>query len=366
MCAKENDLYEQRGNNLIQKFFYYKVATITLKNVPLEEAAQIFERINSKNMKLTNVDLMQAATWRPEFDLTDSIDAILADLKKKGFSDIDRLVILRNISRAAGHDFQAGSFDALRADSTKKLKKAVRMTQEAYRKAVDFLTTQIRMPGGSALPYSNQLTVLAEIFRRTPNPTHEQFAAIRQWFWRTGAMSADQTAVSAFAAGKVHDIEISAAKPDADIWRQRIFRLTNAHSKLLTIVLSHRQPLDLLTGQPIDVAKALSAANVKEFHHFFPKKYLNDRSERQEKINCLANIIMLTAASNKRISGNAPSDYLKEVKRNAGANLKQWLESNLISIEAYEAAESNNFDKFLDLRAHLIHETVMNNSGWGS
>jgi hypothetical protein len=101
----------------------------------------------------------------PEFDLVDSIQSILADLSEKGFETIDRKVILRNLSAAAGGGFSSESIDNLRKFTADALKKAVEETREAYKRAVDFLATHVGVTSSSVLPYANQLTVLAEVFR---------------------------------------------------------------------------------------------------------------------------------------------------------------------------------------------------------
>jgi hypothetical protein len=119
-----------------------------------------------------------------------------------------------------------------------------------------------------------------------------------------------------------------------------------------------------LTGQNIDTIGALSWTNTKEYHHFFPQDYLKQKGVSGGKINCLANIIMLTSASNKIISNRAPSDYLKDVEAAAGANLINWLNKNLISKEAYEAARTDDYESFLDLRSKLIHEELLKKANW--
>ena len=65
------------------------------------------------------------------------------------------------------------------------LTEAVATTSEAYKKMADFLSTHIRVAGAQVIPYSNQLTVLGELFRRIPSPTAPQFVAIEHWFWKT-------------------------------------------------------------------------------------------------------------------------------------------------------------------------------------
>jgi hypothetical protein len=183
IATEDRDQLRHRANNLFNRFKDYKVATVTLGDMSIQDVAPIFERINSSGTPLTIVDLMRAATWSPEFDLIDSIDALLEELRSKGFAGIDRKVVLRNLSAAAGGGFSVESIDLLRHHTADVLKSAVAATEEAYRRAVDFLVTQIRVESAEILPYKNQLTVLAEIFRCLPSPSSEQYEKIEHWFW---------------------------------------------------------------------------------------------------------------------------------------------------------------------------------------
>jgi hypothetical protein len=375
LATEDREQLKQRANGLFNRFKDYKVAAVTLGDMSIQDVAPIFERINSSGTPLTIVDLMRAATWSPEFDLIDSIDALLEELRSKGFAGIDRKVVLRNLSAAAGGGFSVESIDSLRNHTADILKAATAATEEAYRRSVDFLVTQIRVESAEVLPYKNQLTVLAEIFRLLPSPTAMQYEAITYWFWQTslsgyfggwntGSMTTDQTAVKEFAEGKTKRIEIPLSKPNADIWEDRTFRLNNAHAKLLAIVLAHHQPIDLLTGQAIDISKALAWINAKEFHHFFPRKYLEKKGEKPHRINCLANFVMLSSSSNKKISDTSPSGYLPKIAEAAGEGLDAWLASNLIPKEAWSAALKDDFTSFLETRSKFIHSAVLSKAGW--
>lgn len=371
---------EVAATGFFNRFKDYKLATVTLGDMPLQDVAPIFERINSTGTPLTIVDLMRAATWSPEFDLIDAIDGVLVDLNSKDFDGVDRKVILRNLSASAGGGFSTDSIERLRDKTPDELTEAVTGTRDAYMRMVDFLSTHIRVAGGHVIPYANQLTVLGELFRRVPAPTAAQYAAIERWFWRTalaghfsgwntGQMAADLTALRAFADGATAEIEVPGlVRPGPDIWESRQFRLNNAHAKLLAIVLAHHQPIDLLTGQAIDTTNALAWVNSKEFHHFFPQKFLKEeRGLDARRINALANIIMLTAASNNRISATRPSVYLEwviEAAEAAGADINGWLACNLIPPEAFEAARADDYDTFVRLRAETIHGAAYAKAGW--
>lgn len=368
--ASDRTQLKQTADEFFRRFKDYKIASVTLGDMDIKDVAPVFERINSQGTPLTIVDLMRAATWSPEFDLVDSIDAILEELAEKNFSNVDRKVVLRNVSAAAGGGFSIESIDSLRKLPAPDLRAAAEKAREAYKRAVDFLATQVGVPNYDILPYSNELTEAVEIFRVLPTPTADQYRAIRHWFWRvavsgyfagwnTAAMAEDLRSIHAFAAGTAPEISANVALPDVSVWKSRAFRANNAHSKIFTIVLAHHAPVDLLTGQRIDVASALAWTNQKEFHHLFPREFLRAKKEPSGRINALANVVLLTSASNKTISDKAPSEYLKDVVAAAGSHLDEWLKSNLISRAAFEAAMRDDFDTFLDERAKAIHGAVM-------
>lgn len=373
-AAKEFEL-ASNARELFDRFKDYKVATVTLGDMPLADVAPIFERINSTGTRLTIVDLMRAATWSPDFDLVDSIDAIRESLEEKSFEGIERKAILRNVSAAIGGGFTAESIDDLRKSSTGDLKVAVEATEQSYKRAVDFLSTHVKAPSAMVVPYTNQIVVLAEILRRLPAPNARQWATIERWFWRTGVsgyfsgwnsgmMASDLAAVAVFAQGAESDIDIPTRPSEAHLWANRTFRLNNAHSKILALILAYQSPVDILTGQSIDVRDALAWQNAKEFHHFFPQAFLKAKGVPSAKASALANMIYLSSGSNKSISDLAPSNYVKELLAAHGEKARQWLASNLVNDAAIDAALLNDYDGFLEARAQTIHEVTKRLAGW--
>lgn len=366
---------QEAGNALFNRLKDYKIATVTLLESSIEDVGPIFERINSRGTPLTIVDLMRAATWSDKFDLFDQIDALLAEISVKNFSTVDRKVILRSLSAAAGGGFSEGSIDNLRKFEANHLISASNATSDAYKRAVDFLSTDLSIPSDQNIPYANQLVVLAEVFRLLPNPTAAQRTALKSWFWRTavtgyfggwntGNMAADQHAAAAFAQGKTVDLVAPVSDAGPSVWTSQQFRLNTAHAKILSLLLAFNRPIDMLTGQKIDVDKALHYANAKEYHHFFPRTFLIGKGVSTRRASLLANFVMLTAASNKKISNRAPSDYLKEIEVALGSDLTPALEANLISDAAYAAAKADDYDSFLQERAKTIYERTKALTGW--
>jgi hypothetical protein len=363
------------AKELFNRFKDYKVATVTLGDMPLADVAPIFERINSTGTRLTIVDLMRAATWSPDFDLVDSIDAMRDVLAAKSFEGIDRKAILRNVSAAVGGAFTVESIDELRKLKPDVLKAGTADAAEGYKRAVDFLSTHIKVPSFAVVPYTNQVVVLAEVLRRIPTPTAQQWRAIENWFWRSGIsgyfsgwnsgmMAMDLTGVAEFVNGKLDALDMGFQVSVPSLWSSRTFRGNSAHSKILAIVLAYQGPKDFLTGQAIDVDKALAWQNSKEFHHFFPQAFLRTKGVAASRISSLANMVYLSSASNKLISNRAPSEYVAKLLAEHGAEARAWLATNLIDEAAINAALADDYDAFLAARAAVINERAKTQAGW--
>lgn len=373
--AKDIPKLKDVADNLFNRFKDYKIASVTLGDMSIDDVAPIFERINSTGTRLTIVDLMRAATWSQDFDLVETIDNIISELSIKDYGGIEKKTILRNMSAASGGGFSIENINNLRNKTIEELKNAAIETLDASKKTVDYLKTQVKIPNDNVIPYLNQFVVLTELFRQIPRPNANQYKEITKWFWRsslsgyfagwnTGMMNTDLIELNGFISGTSEELNIYESKPSADIWEKRTFRSNNAHSKLFAILLAYQNPVDLLTGQKIDLEKALSWVNQKEFHHFFPQAYLKSLGVVPNKINSLSNIILLSSSSNKHILDRSPKEYLVDIETAAGHNLANWLETNLIPKEAYHAAKDNDFNAFLSIRSQAIHEKVLEHAQW--
>ncbi|MEV7777842.1 DUF262 domain-containing protein [Kitasatospora sp. NPDC088351] len=360
-----------RAKQLFSRFSDYQVPVVTLREMSSGEVAKVFERINSTGTDLTIVDLVRAATWSPEFDLKDEIETLLSVLDEKRYGRIDTKTMLRTISAASGFGFSRTDIDRLRELPKEELRGAVEVAAQASRRAVDFLSTQIRAPRAEALPYYNQFAVLADVFRQLPKPSTVQYEALHRWFWLTASgeyfkgwnesqMAADRQAVTAFAEGRATEIEAGAGMPRSVLWRRSAFRRTNAPSKLLALLLAYAAPLDLRTGQRIDVDKALSWQNDKEFHHFFPKAFLKGQGVGAAQANVCGNLVMLSSVSNIWVSDKPPSQYLKDICATDGEKaVRERLASCLVDEDAFQAAMRDDYEAFLRARSETLHERLM-------
>jgi hypothetical protein len=363
-----NDLspeLQMRGRTLFERITGYEVAVVTLQATPLSEVGRIFERVNTRGTPLATVELVRAATWRPDFDLLDEIDGIRDALARKHYALIDRKLVLRAIAAAAGKGFATANVEELPFLDTLALKSAVGAIQEAARRAVDFLTTEIGTPTAEALPYANQFAVVVELFRQLPRPTSAQYAAMRSWFWRTALtgyydgwntrkMVADLAAVERFRQG-AKTIDVQCPPLSTRLWTADQYRRDSARTKALALMLAAAGPLDLRTGARIDSGRALAMTNDMQFHHFFPKAWLMRQEVSYEEANLLANIVMLTAISNQGVADYPPAAYLKDEMDFCGeAEMRRRLESLLVSPQAFDAAMQGDYKAFVSARAETL------------
>jgi len=376
LASEDKEVLKLRAERLFKRFKDYSIATVTLSDMPIGSVAPIFERINSTGTRLTMVDLMRAATWSEDFDLVDAIDDdILGALRDKGFGGVDSKSVLRNFSAASGRSFTADGIDDLRNCKIDELKNAAQSTLAAYKKAVDFLSTEFKIPNSNVVPYVNQIVVLAEFFRLCPKPTKVQRDEVARYFWRTsltgyfsgwntGQMAADKKMLEEFAAGALNVLSTHEATPSADIWRVRQFRLNNAHAKLLALLLAEQGPRDLLTGQRVALEQALAWENDKEYHHIFPKSYLKQKDVSPQLANCVANFALITSNSNKSISDSRPSEYFVKVKKALGDDFGTVMASNYISEASVAAALRDDFEAFVGSRSETLHTATKKLCGW--
>lgn len=372
LVALDDKTLKDEGERLFNRFQDYMIAAVTLGDMPIDDIAPIFERINSTGTPLTIVDLMRAATWDPTFDLRDEIDGVLQMLAVRDFHEVGRKTILRMLSAAGGFGFASEDIDKLRNMSVTELKSLIAGVKEGSARAADFLATHVRAAGASSLPYANQFAVLSELLRQCPTPSPAHYSGIEHWFWRTalsgyfggwntGQMSRDWDEASRFAlAADPGEFDVRAPIPQLDVWTLTAFRSNTAHSKMLALMMAFCDPVDLITGQRIDLRKSLSWSNDREYHHFFPKAYLRDLGVAPTRSNVVANFVLLTSASNIQISDKTPNEYLEEISSQVGeTELIRRLASVLVPEAAYRAALVNDYEGFLQERAAHIHRNAL-------
>jgi uncharacterized protein with ParB-like and HNH nuclease domain len=180
--------YIDNARNLHDILHKYKIPFVEIKGGKINDAVEIFSRVNSTGTEISEDFMLSALTYNIDtgFLLSDSITEFLNSLNTYNFEDLKRDTVLNCISNAQGSIY----FDIKIEDLLNKalLPDLGFFVNNAYihiRKAVEFLYKKIFVLDIRLLPYPTQLIFISEYFRINPNPTIEQINLLENWFWTT-------------------------------------------------------------------------------------------------------------------------------------------------------------------------------------
>jgi hypothetical protein len=176
--------YYDRADKLSRVFLEYQIASIDINNANIEEAVEIFSRVNSKGQDISFDWMANALSIRDDFRFGDEIDNLLEDLKEFNFDKIDRNVLFRCIQSSFGKlyiDNQKIEVLARRQDFSQ----VTRSTLPKIRKAIKFLVQDLLVIEPKLLPYNIQLIFIMDFFKKIESPNDEQLQKLKDWFWIT-------------------------------------------------------------------------------------------------------------------------------------------------------------------------------------
>lgn len=136
------------------------------------------------------------------------------------------------------------------------------------------------------------------------------------------------------------------------------FTASKSYIKALLSLYAHFQPKSFIDDSLVRIDNSwLKQANSKNYHHFFPKAYLNKKLNWENKdfwINHILNITIVDDYLNKReIGAKPPSQYMKTFSRK-NHELPETMKSHLINDLDKFGIWDNDYEKFLKQRAKVV------------
>ena len=121
-------------------------------------------------------------------------------------------------------------------------------------------------------------------------------------------------------------------------------------------LLAYQEPKDFRdNGKVILDNSWLKIASSKNYHHFFPRKYLDN--EEILNGNSLMNITFVSDRLNKRsIRARAPSNYIGQFKEE-NSTIDKTLKSHFIELDGF-GIENDDYDTFLKARGQKIYDNL--------
>jgi hypothetical protein len=132
------------------------------------------------------------------------------------------------------------------------------------------------------------------------------------------------------------------------------FSTSRSFVKAILCVLAHKEPKSFVDNSIVRLDNSyLKQANSKNYHHFFPKSWLEKRGANRES-NHVANITLVDDFLNKRlIRAQPPGTYMKEfISKNS--DIEKCMSTHLIKMDSTYGVMTDDYEMFFDARCKAI------------
>ena len=181
--------YISEMEELSSKLTNYKFAVTRIIGGSLDQAVNIFSRLNTSGQPMMPDQMVSALTYDDstgDKTLAGTIDDILGSLQEFQFDTINRITVFRAIVAASGKSIHKSDWEELAKELKKTdLNEAAEKTTAALRRSASFLNAILKVPTDRLLPYTHQILLLSEFFRICPEPDAHQRDLLKKWFWGT-------------------------------------------------------------------------------------------------------------------------------------------------------------------------------------
>lgn len=343
----------------------FKEAIVPIQGLETDDRAAVaivFERINRMGVELSPLELLAAWTWSEDFDLRQKFVGLQEELELFSFGDAvtGGDLVLRCCSAILKAD---PSIEALMKLDGEVIRQSFDRVENGIKGAVDFLSQQLYIDTVKTLPYPLMLVPLSVYFSTPGNEMRQtpaaQIEVLKQWFWRAcfaerysgqtlRAARADILDMQALRDGREHQLAKFSVSISHDFFLNSAFRMNSARTATFVNLLASRGPRTFLSGNSVNLRSVLQAYNKSEFHHIFPKAYLEELKVEPAAINSLANFCFLSRVDNNKIRRKAPSEYRMMMP------LKPELDAILTSALVEPGDFDTDFETFRNARARRL------------
>jgi hypothetical protein len=350
-------------DNLVDKFTQAIIPVERFETEERKNVATVFERINRQKVVLGTFDLLSVWNWSEEFDLQEKFKEVSQELEEFGFDNIGDQLLLKCCSAVIMNSCKPDSFMEIPGSEVREKFEEIK---RGLFGAIDFLKTNFNIFSLKLLPMENILVVLTSFFsssqkQSSPVP-QEQNEVIKKWFWRScfskryarggsNIIDLDIEEIQKLKNNEAHELGEFDCSINEDYFLANCLIMSAIATKTFIILVAREHPLNFIQGTEISLEKVLSIGNRKEFHHIYPKDYLEKVNNKytKEHINCLANFTILSRTDNNKIKNKSPKDY-KLMMPNDNQILENILKTHLCSMDIF----NNDYERFLKTRTQLL------------
>lgn len=350
----------------------YPFSSIKLTQTNIEEATEIFTRLNVGGKKLSVFEIMVAKTFDKDcdFDLAEKYENLIEILKNANYDTIPNSTLLQSISVCLTNDCTKKTILNLNKQEFISIYDKV---ESALLDTIDYFKTKYRIPVSALLPYDGLVVPFTYFFYKTKGlkPTATQAKYLEDYFWRVVISSRFYSSLEQRIGQDINRINLILNEQQPvydeiiDITPERIkhegeFTTSKGYIKGLLCLLAYYQPKSFKDNSIVLIDNSwLKQANSKNYHHFFPKAYMKKYRPDipYSMVNHIANITIVDGYINKQeIRDKAPSKYMqKYISENE--HISETMASHLIEIKQSNLI-NDDFETFFNNRIELISQKL--------
>lgn len=180
---EKSKILVDKAKKLSATLIDYQIPSIEIFGGNIKDAVDIFSRINSKGITISQDWMLSAITSSEDddFNLGEILGNLILDLREYNFGDIKRDILVQCIQNSFGKVF----FDQKLEDLADRndFKSVTYKTVDSIKKSVKFLFEYLGVIDRRLLPYNNQLIFLTYFFNKIEEPNEIQKEKLKEWFW---------------------------------------------------------------------------------------------------------------------------------------------------------------------------------------
>lgn len=351
----------------------YDFSTILISEYPLDIACEVFTRINTGGTELTLFEIMVAKTYDQErdFDLAREYEWLVdnkgaeKDLEDACFDTVPASTVLQCI--AAHICQQVRRKDILKLSKSKFID-SWSTVKDGIFFAVDYVRNHLRIPVSRLLPYNALLVPFTYFFIRNKGdaPSPRQHKLLTQYFWWASLSRRFTSGVEGKIALDLRRMDdILAEQPPTyrgeelsltmDDLRWRWFSTGDAFCKAILCLYTYFEPKSFASNGLVRIDNSwLMRVNSKNYHHFFPRRYLARADFQDWQANTILNITIVDDYLNKRrIRAKPPGEYMQDFAEDNPALGSTMMTHLIDDMDAYGIWD-NDYETFVEQRGQRV------------
>ncbi len=192
LSEEKKKQYADKAKSINKILSCYEIGYMVMNGGDLNDAEEIFKRLNSNATPVGVEYLIQASLYKSSnrFKFNEKILDICTQIDDYGFGKISKDIVIKCIYNHTKHTFVDGRMQHIIELGEKgSLENIINLVAEEISTTANFLYSICGVVDYKLLPYTYQFVMLADFFRTNRVPNQEQLKDLRKWFFYTSYCS---------------------------------------------------------------------------------------------------------------------------------------------------------------------------------